>query len=98
MLRICCPLATTRGCIGTWRPSLQLDQVIGTGVLWVLGEVLGVPFLIVLIRSMRSDDTARAVEVDAELDRLEESEPAAKGQSTLWWQHDPQLRERFNRR
>lgn len=71
----------------TWGPDLRLDQTIGAGVLWIVGDVLGVPFLIMLMRALRVDEHVRSVEVDAEL----ESEPT----STLWWESDPQLKGRF---
>jgi cytochrome c oxidase assembly factor CtaG len=82
----------------TWGPSLWVDQSIGAGILWILGDVLGVPFLMVLLRTFGADERTHAALVDAELDRLEETEPDPGRGSTLWWQNDPQLRERFNRR
>ena len=81
-----------------WGPSLRLDQTIGAGILWILGDVLGVPFLIVLMRALSTDEKARAVEVDAELDRVEQSPPSPGAQTTLWWENDPQLGDRFRRR
>jgi cytochrome c oxidase assembly factor CtaG len=81
-----------------WGPSLRLDQTIGAGVLWILGDVLGIPFVLVLLRALSTDERRRAVEVDAELDRIEEAEPEQTPQSTLWWENDPQLRDRFRRR
>jgi cytochrome c oxidase assembly factor CtaG len=82
----------------TWGPSLRVDQSIGAGILWILGDVLGVPFLIVLFRALGADERAHAAAVDAELDEAEESAPAEDNASTLWWLNDPQLRERFDRR
>lgn len=81
----------------TWGPSQRLDQVIGAGVLWILGDVLGVPFLIVLLGRFRADDRAHAAEVDEQLDRSATSE-VQQGESTLWWLNEPELRERFKRR
>ena len=60
--------------------------------------MLGIPFLLVLLRTFRADERARAVEVDRELDRRAEPEADAQAESTLWWLNDPQLRERFGRR
>jgi cytochrome c oxidase assembly factor CtaG len=80
-----------------WGPSMRVDQSIGAGILWLLGDALGVPFLILLMRALTVDEKARAVEVDAELDRVEESEPERAPESTLWWQNDPQLHDRFRR-
>ncbi|MBV9514319.1 MAG: cytochrome c oxidase assembly protein [Mycobacteriaceae bacterium] len=85
-----------------WGPSQRVDQSIGAGILWILGDVLGVPFLIVLFRAFGADERARAAEVDRELDRRESDARTehgqAQGESTLWWHNDPQLRERFGRR
>jgi cytochrome c oxidase assembly factor CtaG len=81
-----------------WGPDLRLDQTIGAGVLWILGDVLGIPFVLVLLRALSTDERKHAVEVDAELDRIEEAEPEPSPQSTLWWENDPQLRDRFRRR
>lgn len=72
----------------TWGPDLRLDQTIGAGVLWIVGDVVGVPFLIMLMRAMRVDEHTRSVEIDAEL----ESEPPTSG---LWWENDPQLKDRY---
>jgi cytochrome c oxidase assembly factor CtaG len=81
-----------------WGPSPRVDQSIGAGILWILGDVLGVPFLIVLMRAMSADEKAHGAEIDAELDRAEESRPRDETGSTLWWQDDPQLRDRFRNR
>ena len=82
----------------TWGPSLRTDQSIGAGVLWILGDVLGLPFLMVLFRALGADERAHAAAVDAELDHIDESAAAQDDASTLWWLNDPQLRERFDKR
>ena len=71
-----------------WGPSPRVDQSIGAGILWLLGDVLSIPFVVVLMRQLGSDERRKATEVDAELD------DADTGQ-TLWWENDPQLRDRF---
>jgi cytochrome c oxidase assembly factor CtaG len=86
----------------SWGPDQRLDQTIGAGVLWILGDVVGIPFVLVLMRALSRDERAREKEVDAELDRIEQAEPAQPTQATpmqatLWWENDPQLRERFRR-
>lgn len=83
----------------TWGPSMRVDQSIGAGVLWILGDVLGVPFLMVLMRAMSSDEKAQAAAIDAELDAEPAAGPDQTGAtpSTLWWEADPQLRDRFRR-
>ncbi|MHA3019356.1 cytochrome c oxidase assembly protein [Mycobacterium sp. BMJ-28] len=78
----------------TWGPSLRVDQSIGAGVLWILGDVLGLPFLMVLMRAMSTDEAAHAAIADAQLDaELDESDT----RPALWWEADPQLRDRFRR-
>ncbi|HYP93355.1 MAG TPA: cytochrome c oxidase assembly protein, partial [Mycobacterium sp.] len=78
-----------------WGPSLRVDQSIGAGVLWLLGDVLGVAFIVVLVRFFSADERSRAAIVDAELDRADHDE--AQPVSALWWENDPQLRERMRR-
>lgn len=89
----------------SWGPDLRTDQTIGAGVLWILGDVLGLPFLLVLMRALTADDKVQAARIDAELDHaeqhsLESDDTAAQGPSpsSLWWENDPQLRERFEKR
>ena len=78
-----------------WGPSPRADQSIGAGVLWLLGDVLGVGFIVVLMRYFSADENRRAAVVDAELDRTDHAE--AQQVSGLWWEDDPQLRERMRR-
>lgn len=75
-----------------WGPSQRVDQSIGAGVLWLLGDVLGVGFIVVLMRYFAADENRRAAVVDAELDDAQ-----AQPVSGLWWENDPQLRERMHR-
>jgi cytochrome c oxidase assembly factor CtaG len=83
----------------TWGPSMRTDQTVGAGILWILGDVLGLPFLLVLMRALGSREKELADEADAadEADRTEHLEPGATRQ-TLWWEADPQLRDRFGSR
>ncbi|AGB20939.1 putative membrane protein [Mycobacterium sp. JS623] len=74
-----------------WGPSMRVDQSIGAGILWIVGDVLGVSFIIVLMRLFSADERERATAVDAELEM-------AEAPSGLWWEHDPQLRDRMGRR
>lgn len=54
-----------------WGPGLRIDQVVGAGVLWIGGDLVGLPFIgIVFVRMMR-EDRQRAADVDAELDAAE---------------------------
>jgi cytochrome c oxidase assembly factor CtaG len=65
-----------------WGPSLATDQVIGGGVLWILGDLVGLPFLAVQLIHMMREDESDAARIDAELDaqqaRLEASRQAAQ--------------------
>lgn len=89
----------------SWGPDLRTDQTIGAGVLWILGDVLGLPFLLLLMRALSADDKAHAAQIDAELDRVDRSSSLKRADptedpapSTLWWENDPQLRDRFGQR
>jgi len=74
-----------------WGPSMRVDQSIGAGILWIVGDVLGVAFIIVLMRFFSADERKRATTVDAALEM-------AEAPSGLWWENDPQLRNRMGRR
>lgn len=81
-----------------WGPSMRVDQSIGAGVLWLLGDVLGIGFIVVLMRFFSADEKGRAAVIDAELDRAEQERPPdAPPASGLWWETDPQLRDRMRR-
>jgi cytochrome c oxidase assembly factor CtaG len=82
----------------SWGPDQRLDQTIGAGVLWILGDLVGWPFVLVLMRALSRDEKEHAVAVDAELDAAEATETESAAPSGLWWENDPQLRERFRRR
>ncbi|HWF29101.1 MAG TPA: cytochrome c oxidase assembly protein [Mycobacterium sp.] len=81
----------------SWGPDQRLDQTIGAGVLWILGDVVGVPFVLLLMRALSRDEKAHAARVDAELDTANAAENEGAAPSGLWWENDPQLRERFRR-
>lgn len=59
-------------------PSLATDQVIGGGIIWVLGDIVGLPFLAVQFARMMRADRDEAVAVDAELDAKEAARAARK--------------------
>jgi cytochrome c oxidase assembly factor CtaG len=54
-----------------WGPTLRADQVIGGGVLWVLGDLVGLPFLAAQFFRMMREDESEAAAVDAQLDAQE---------------------------
>ncbi|MFD9895856.1 cytochrome c oxidase assembly protein [Amycolatopsis sp. NPDC059027] len=80
----------------TWGPEPRTDQIIGAGVLWIGGDLAGLPFVGALIVRWARDDERRAREVDARLD--EEAATGEAPSSGLWWENDPALAERFRRR
>lgn len=61
----------------TWGPDLRTDQIIAAGIIWVLGDVLGLPYLLTLMRSWAADERRTAERLDAELDAAERDSPAA---------------------
>lgn len=60
-----------------WGPDLRTDQLLGAGVLWVGGDVVGLPFIMIVLGRMRREDEVRAHRIDAELDALDEARAAA---------------------
>jgi cytochrome c oxidase assembly factor CtaG len=102
VLAISAPLEADYYAARGWGPSLQMDQVVGAGILWILGDVLGVPFVMAVMRSLRAEERKVEAATDGALDQLEtdraggfEEEPQAA--SGLWWENDPQFRDRFKR-
>jgi cytochrome c oxidase assembly factor CtaG len=91
-----------------WGPDLRLDQIIGAGVLWIGGDLAGLPFLAVVVHRMMREDQRQAAVIDAELDTLDASagapvtSPATTSPATtvptrprLWWEDHPELAQRF---
>jgi cytochrome c oxidase assembly factor CtaG len=74
----------------TWGPSMRTDQSIGAGILWIVGDVVGLPFLMVLMRTLGAHE--RVVAADA--DEIGDAEEVT-AHGAMWWEADPQLRERF---
>jgi cytochrome c oxidase assembly factor CtaG len=60
-----------------WGPTLATSQVLGGGVLWILGDVVGLPFLAAQLIQMMREDEADARVIDAELDAQEAAAAAA---------------------
>jgi cytochrome c oxidase assembly factor CtaG len=91
-----------------WGPTLRTDQVLGGGVLWILGDVVGLPFLAAQLIQFIREDEADARVIDAELDAaeavqdhaadslvtgsVEQPQPAA---ARPWWESDPRFASRF---
>jgi cytochrome c oxidase assembly factor CtaG len=82
-----------------WGPTLRADQVIGGGALWILGDLVGLPFLAAMLIQMIREDEREAAEVDAELDARASAAgvaPAA-ADSRPWWESDDRFTGRFQR-
>jgi cytochrome c oxidase assembly factor CtaG len=94
-----------------WGPSLKTDQVIGGGVLWILGDLVGLPFLAAQLIQLMREDESEAAKVDADLD-AKEAELAAAAEVAAaagrdepggtdgeparpWWEDDPRFTGRF---
>ena len=60
-----------------WGPTLQTDQVIGGGVLWILGDLVGLPFLAAQLIQLMREDESDAVAIDADLDARDAERQAA---------------------
>ncbi len=60
-----------------WGPSLRTDQVLGGGVLWIFGDIVGLPFLAAQLIQMIREDEADAAVIDAELDARDAAQAAA---------------------
>ncbi|GAA2270483.1 hypothetical protein GCM10010430_65220 [Kitasatospora cystarginea] len=62
----------------TWGPTLLQDQTWGGNVIWVLGDLIGLPFLCALIRRMIVTGRAETAAVDAALDAEYEAQMAER--------------------
>ena len=89
-----------------WGPSLRTDQVIGGGALWILGDLVGLPFLAAQLIQMMREDESDAAKIDADLDARDAElktatavagEPGADGpgEAKPWWEDDPRFTGRF---
>jgi cytochrome c oxidase assembly factor CtaG len=93
-----------------WGPSLSTSQVLGGGTLWVLGDIVGLPFFAAQFIQMMREDEAEAKVIDAELDardaaiaasRVAQTSPGTPGaiqgaaQERPWWESDPRFADRF---
>jgi cytochrome c oxidase assembly factor CtaG len=93
-----------------WGPSLATAQVIGGGALWILGDLVGLPFLAAQLMQLMREDESDAARIDAELDARDAERDASRqaaateeddgdaGEAAgtrLWWQDDPRFTDRF---
>jgi cytochrome c oxidase assembly factor CtaG len=85
-----------------WGPTPQSDQIIGGGALWILGDLVGLPFLAAQLIQLIREDESDAARVDAELDAIQARQAAAEvpaaGEQAgerPWWEDDPRFTGRF---
>jgi len=82
-----------------WGPSLRTDQVLGGGVIWLLGDLIGLPFLAAMLIVMIREDESEAKVIDAELDASEaapgQAGPEPAETARPWWESDPRFAGRF---
>ncbi|MFC8717862.1 cytochrome c oxidase assembly protein [Kitasatospora sp. NPDC057198] len=60
----------------TWGPTLARDQFVGGNAIWILGDLVGLPFLCALVRRLVVTGRAETAAVDAALDAAEEARAA----------------------
>jgi cytochrome c oxidase assembly factor CtaG len=81
-------------------PTPATSQVLGGGIIWILGDFVGLPFLAVQLIQMMREDKQEAAAIDAELDARDTVTPEAGGveeEDRPWWESDPRLTDRFRR-
>ena len=85
-----------------WGPTLATDEVIAGGVLWVLGDLVGLPFLAAQLIQMMREDESDAARIDADLDAKDAELKAAAAvqepdeqEPRPWWEDDPRFTGRF---
>ena len=88
-----------------WGMSARTDQSWGGAVLWGLGDIAGVPFLVALIIRVVREERVRTAEVDAQLDQeAEVRQERQRSEGVLaepedmmrpWWLDDPNLAHRY---
>lgn len=92
----------------TWGPNVRFDHVIGGGILWMVGDLAGLPFLAALFARMFRQDRTEAERIDRELDAQAAAEHAVRkaaapeaadddGPEMMrpWWETDPILSKRY---
>ncbi len=78
-----------------WGPSLAGDQDVGAGILWMLGDLAGIPFLLLALAQWMRRDRAEAAEIDRQMDAADARQDGSAPRSTLWWENDAYLAEHY---
>jgi cytochrome c oxidase assembly factor CtaG len=77
---------------GGFGADLASKQVVGGGVIWIIGDMVGLPFLAAQFIQLMREDRSQAEAIDAELD-AREATPADT--EAPWWATDPRFTNRF---
>jgi cytochrome c oxidase assembly factor CtaG len=83
---------------GAFGADLASKQVVGGGVIWIIGDMVGLPFLAAQFIQLMREDRSQAEAIDAELDAREAAAAQtadAPGTQTPWWENDPRFTDRF---
>jgi cytochrome c oxidase assembly factor CtaG len=64
-------------------PSLATSQVLGGGIIWILGDAVGLPFLAVQLIQMMREDKREATVIDAQLDARDAARTAARSRPAM---------------
>jgi cytochrome c oxidase assembly factor CtaG len=88
-----------------WQHGLQTKQVIGGGIIWILGDLVGLPFLAAQLIQLMREDREEAAVVDAELDARDAAAAVARAatgtqpeddvEERPWWERDDRFTRRF---
>jgi cytochrome c oxidase assembly factor CtaG len=70
-------------------PAENTSQVIGGGIIWILGDFVGLPFLAVQLIQMMREDKKEAAVIDSELDARDAARIAAHAQQAPGPDPDP---------
>jgi putative copper resistance protein D len=77
-----------------WAGGWLYQQHEAGGLLWVVAEVLDLPFMILVVVLWLRTDAAEAARIDSELDAIPPGGPAVDDERP-WFLDDPQLRDRY---
>lgn len=90
-----------------WLPSPRSDQILGGGLMLTLTELVGLPFLVLLVAAWIRADREEARQVDDYLDTRPDllvpppnpQAAAAEAPALMrpWWETDPRFRNRYRR-
>ena len=72
-----------------WGPGLATAQVIGGGALWILGDLVGLPFLAAQLMQLMREDESDAAKIDAELDARDAGRDALREAAAPAGTRDP---------